>query len=265
VVSHGGASQRLGTPYRDDRPALGFFDSGYTPSPVPSPRQAPLTATPTTEQTQEPRVLLVDDHDLFRTGLRNLLEEQGVQIAGECDNGTDALRAVRELAPDVVVMDLNMPGISGVEATRQISMIAPLTRVLVLTISDQDADVMDAILAGACGYLLKDASITELMQGIRAASVGESLVSPTIAAKVLQRVRASSASHREAELIQSELSDREIEVLKLIANGKDNGMIAAELHISPKTVKNHISNILMKLQIENRIQAAVYAVRSGIV
>ncbi|HWJ32479.1 MAG TPA: response regulator transcription factor, partial [Gaiellaceae bacterium] len=103
--------------------------------------------------------------------MRNLLEDQGVQIAGECNNGTDALRAVRELAPDVVVMDLNMPGISGVEATRQISMIAPLTRVLVLTISDQDADVMDAILAGACGYLLKDASITELMQGIRSAAI----------------------------------------------------------------------------------------------
>ena len=213
-----------------------------------------------------PRVLLVDDHDLFRTGLRNLLEEQGdVDIVGECDNGTDALRGVRELAPDVVVMDLNMPGISGVEATRQISMVAPLTRVLVLTISDQDSDVMDAIIAGACGYLLKDASISELVQGIQAAAVGESLVSPTIASKVLQRVRASSSSQRDADLIRSELSDREIEVLKLIANGKDNAMIAGELHISPKTVKNHISNILMKLQIENRIQAAVYAVRSGIV
>src|SRR6476646_4043148 len=212
-----------------------------------------LTESANLTETPAPRVLLVDDHDLFRTGLRNLLEEQGVQVVGECDNGTDALRAVRELAPDVVVMDLNMPGISGVEATRQISMIAPLTRVLVLTISDQDNDVMDAILAGACGYLLKDASISELMQGINSAAVGESLVSPTIAAKVLQRVRASSASRRE------------IEVLKLIANGKDNAMIAGELHISPKTVKNHISNILMKLQIENRIQAAVYAVRSGIV
>ena len=207
----------------------------------------------------------MDDHDLFRTGLRNLIEEQGVLVVGECDNGTEALRAVRELAPDVVVMDLNMPGISGVEATRQISMIAPLTRVLVLTISDQDSDVMDAILAGACGYLLKDSSITELISGIQAAAVGESLVSPAIASKVLQRVRASSASPHEAELIQSELSDREIQVLKLIANGKDNGMIALELHISPKTVKNHISNILMKLQIDNRIQAAVYAVRSGIV
>jgi DNA-binding NarL/FixJ family response regulator len=227
--------------------------------------QAELSDPANTPEPVTPRVVLVDDHDLFRTGLRNLLEEQSVQVVGECDNGTEALRAVRELAPDVVVMDLNMPGISGVEATRQISMIAPLTRVLVLTISDQDNDVMDAILAGACGYLLKDASIGELIQGIQAAAVGESLVSPTIAAKVLQRVRASGASHREATTIQSELSDREIQVLKLIANGKDNGMIAIELHISPKTVKNHISNILMKLQIDNRIQAAVYAVRSGIV
>jgi DNA-binding NarL/FixJ family response regulator len=212
-----------------------------------------------------PRVLLVDDHDLFRSGLRTLLEEQGVDVVGEADNGTDALRQIREAAPDVVVMDLNMPGISGVEATRQIAMVAPLTRVLVLTISDEDADVIDAILAGACGYLLKDASIDELMTGIRAAAAGESLVSPPIAAKVLQRLRATSASPREAETIRSELSEREIQVLKLIANGKDNAMIAAELHISPKTVKNHISNILMKLQIENRIQAAVYAVRSGLV
>ena len=213
----------------------------------------------------EPRVLLVDDHDLFRAGLRNLLEDQNVQIVGECANGTDALRAVRELAPDVVVMDLNMPGISGVEATRQITSIAPLTRVVVLTISDQDGDVMDAILAGACGYLLKDSSIQELMAGIRAASHGESLISPTIAAKVLQRVRATSTQPEIANQIRAELSDREIEVLKLIANGKDNAVIAAELHISPKTVKNHISNILMKLQIDNRIQAAVYAVKSGIV
>jgi len=211
------------------------------------------------------RVLIVDDHDLFRTGLRNLLEEQGVHVLGEAASGTDAVRSVRENAPDVVVMDLNMPGMGGVDATRHIASIAPLTRVVVLTISDEDADVMDAILAGACGYLLKDASIDELMAGIRAAARGESLISPGIAAKVLQRVRATSAQPEIAEAIRSELSDREIEVLKLIANGKDNAVIAAELHISPKTVKNHISNILMKLQIDNRIQAAVYAVRSGIV
>ncbi len=229
----------------------------------------PQTSEPleTTERIDESplRVLLVDDHDLFRTGLRNLLEEQGVEIIGEAGDGALAVTQVRELAPDVVVMDLNMPGMTGVEATRQITSIAPLTRVLVLTISDHDADVLDAILAGACGYLMKDASIDELMDGIRAAAIGESLISSHIAGKVLQRVRATSSQPEMAETIRTELSDREIEVLKLIANGKDNAMIAGELHISPKTVKNHISNILMKLQIENRIQAAVYAVRSGIV
>ena len=212
------------------------------------------------------RVLIVDDHDLFRSGLRNLLDvEQGVQVIGEANGGQEALRIVRELAPDVVVMDLNMPVMSGVDATRHITAVAPLTRVVMLTISDQDNDVIDAILAGACGYLLKDSSIQDLMAGIRAAAMGESLISPTIAAKVLQRVRASSTRPEIENTIRAELSDREIEVLKLIANGKDNAMIAAELHISPKTVKNHISNILMKLQIDNRIQAAVYAVRSGIV
>jgi len=211
-----------------------------------------------------PRVLLVDDHDLFRTGLRTLLDDQEVQVVGECANGSDALDAVRELAPDVVLMDINMPGLSGVEATREITKTAPLTRVLVLTMSDEDADVMDAIIAGACGYLLKDTSIPELMQGIRAAAVGESLVSPTIAAKVLQRVRAAGVLQNGAQPVRAELSDRELQVLKLVANGMDNAAIAADLHISPKTVKNHISNILMKLQIENRIQAAVYAVRSGL-
>lgn len=216
-------------------------------------------------QSESLRVLIVDDHDLFRTGLRNLLEEQSVQVIGEAATGAEAVRIVREIAPDVVVMDLNMPGMGGVDATRHISAIAPLTRVVMLTISDEDSDVMDAILAGACGYLLKDSSIEDLIAGIEAAAKGESLISPTIAAKVLQRVRATSADPEIATQIRTELSGREIEVLKLIANGKDNAVIAGELHISPKTVKNHISNILMKLQIDNRIQAAVYAVRSGLV
>ena len=216
------------------------------------------------EEKTDLRVLLVDDHDLFRTGLRNLLEEQGLQIVGEAANGMDGIRLVRELAPDIVVMDLNMPGMTGVEATREITSFAPLTRVLVLTISDQNEDVMDAIVAGACGYLVKDSSIQELIRGITAAAVGESLISPPIAAKVLERVRAVTLDQG-AQTIRAELSERELEVLRLIANGKDNSQIAAALHISPKTVKNHISNILMKLQIENRIQAAVYAVRSGIV
>jgi DNA-binding NarL/FixJ family response regulator len=210
------------------------------------------------------RVLLVDDHDLFRTGLRTLLEEQGVDVVGEAANGLDAVQLVQEQAPDVVLMDLEMPGKRGIEATREIAAAAPLTRVVVLTISDQDADVMDAIVAGACGYLLKDATIQDLLRGILVASRGESLISPAIAAKVLQRVRASSPDLEAAETLQAQLSDRELQVLKLIANGKDNAEIARELFISAKTVKNHISNILLKLSIENRIQAAVYAVRSGL-
>jgi DNA-binding NarL/FixJ family response regulator len=218
-----------------------------------------------TKGLDELRVLVVDDHDLFRTGLRNLLEEQGVNIVGEAENGETAIRLASDLAPDVVVMDLNMPGVGGVETTRRLSSLAPLSRVVVLTISADDDDVMNAVMAGACGYLLKDSSIQELIAGIRAASEGESLISPQIAAKVLQRLRAQSKDVDAAKTIRAELSDRELQVLKLIANGKDNAQIARELFISPKTVKNHISNILMKLQIENRIQAAVYAVRSGIV
>jgi DNA-binding NarL/FixJ family response regulator len=218
-----------------------------------------------TKGLDELRVLVVDDHDLFRTGLRNLLEEQGVNVVGEAENGETAIRLASDLAPDVVIMDLNMPGAGGVETTRRLSSLAPLSRVVVLTISADDDDVMNAVMAGACGYLLKDSSIQELIAGIRAASAGESLISPQIAAKVLQRLRAQSKDADAAETIRAELSDRELQVLKLIANGKDNAQIARELFISPKTVKNHISNILMKLQIENRIQAAVYAVRSGIV
>ena len=210
-------------------------------------------------------MLLVDDHDLFRSGLRSLLEEQGLQVVGEADNGREALRLVGELAPDVVVMDLKMPGLTGVETTRQVTSIAPRTRVVVLTISADDDDVMEAVVAGACGYLLKDSSIDTLIAGIRAAASGESLISPQIATKVLQQLRAQTADTTAAKTIRTELSERELEVLRLIANGKDNAEIARELFISPKTVKNHISNILMKLQIENRIQAAVYAVRSGLV
>ena len=218
-----------------------------------------------TKGLDELRVLVVDDHDLFRTGLRNLLEEQGVNVVGEAENGETAIRLASDLAPDVVIMDLNMPGAGGVETTRRLSSLAPLSRVVVLTISADDGDVMNAVMAGACGYLLKNSSIQELIAGIRAASAGESLISPQIAAKVLQRLRAQSKDADAAETIRAELSDRELQVLKLIANGKDNAQIARELFISPKTVKNHISNILMKLQIDNRIQAAVYAVRSGIV
>jgi DNA-binding NarL/FixJ family response regulator len=213
----------------------------------------------------ELRVVLVDDHDLFRSGLRGLLEEQGLNVVGEAENGQQALRLVPELAPDVVIMDLKMPGLTGVEATRKISSVAPLARVVVLTISADDDDVMNAVMAGACGYLLKDSSIDQLIAGIRAAANGESLISPQIASRLLQWFRSQAADTDAATQIKTELSERELDVLRLIAMGMDNADIARELFISPKTVKNHISNILMKLQIENRIQAAVYAVRSGLV
>jgi DNA-binding NarL/FixJ family response regulator len=221
-----------------------------------------LIEPPEPTTTFSTRVLLVDDNDLFRAGLRTLLEEEKVDVVGEARTGADALVEIGNVAPDVVVMDLNMPGMSGVEAIRQMAAIAPRTRVLVLTASHEDADVMDAIMSGACGYLVKDSSIHDLLTGIRAAANGESLISPAIASKVLHHLRIGTSPPEEPT--PSGLTDREMQVLRLIANGQDNAQIAAELHISPKTVKNHISNILMKLQIENRIQAAVFAVRSGL-
>ena len=221
-----------------------------------------LVGPPEPTPTFSTRVLLVDDNDLFRTGLRTLLEEEKVDVVGEARTGADALLEIGNVAPDVVVMDLNMPGMSGVEAIRQMAAIAPRTRVLVLTASHEDADVMDAIMSGACGYLVKDSSIHDLLTGIRAAANGESLISPAIASKVLHQLRTGTSQPEEPQ--PSGLTDREMQVLRLVANGQDNAQIAAELHISPKTVKNHISNILMKLQIENRIQAAVFAVRSGL-
>ena len=221
-----------------------------------------MAESPATATASSPRVLLVDDNDLFRRGLRTLLVDEKVDVVGEARTGAEALAEVGTAVPDVVVMDLNMPGMSGVEAIRQMAAVAPMTRVLVLTASHEDVDVIDAVMSGACGYLVKDSSIDELLAGIRAAANGESLISPAIAAKVLQRLRAGPSPPEDSTL--AVLTDREMQVLRLIANGVDNAQIAAELHISPKTVKNHISNILMKLQIENRIQAAVLAVRSGL-
>ncbi len=217
-------------------------------------------------QDQEPiNVVLVDDHELFRGGLRDILEDQGVNVVGEADNGERGAELVAELAPDVAVMDLNMPGVGGVEATRRIAAQMPTTSVLVLTISSDDETVMQAMMAGASGYLLKDASVEELVAGIRAAAAGESSISPRIASKLLVWLREGHAEQRTPEVARADLSDREIEVLRLLAAGKGNAAIAEELFISPKTVKNHIASILVKLQIENRIQAAIYAVKAGLV
>jgi DNA-binding NarL/FixJ family response regulator len=216
------------------------------------------------EPAASPRVLLVDDHEIYRAGLRGLLEEQGIDIVGEAVDGEGALSLVEAKHPNVVIMDLNMPGIGGIEATRQITLVAPLTRVIMLTVSSAAPDITDAVLAGACGYLLKSATTGEIVNGISAASRGEALLSPSVAAKLLERVREAPARPTMPDPTQAALTDRELEVLKLLASGMDNAEIGRTLFISPSTVKNHISSILLKLQIENRIQAAVYAVRSGL-
>ena len=218
------------------------------------------------ETHEEISVVLVDDHDLFRGGLREILADQGIRVVGEAPDGERGVEIVADLAPDVAVMDINMPGVGGIEATRQIAGRTPATRVLVLTIASDDDSIMQAMMAGASGYMLKDAPVEELVAGIRAAAAGESSISPRIAAKLLAWMREGGRAEQSApETVGTDLSDRELEVLRLLSAGKGNAEIAQELFISPKTVKNHIASILAKLQIENRIQAAVYAVKAGIV
>jgi DNA-binding NarL/FixJ family response regulator len=188
-----------------------------------------------------------------------------MSVAGESTRGEEAVKAAQELDPDVVLMDLRMPGIGGLEATRQIVALAPRSRVLVLTVSDADGDVIEAVLAGASGYLVKDSSLEDLVRGVELAAAGKAAVSPSVATKVLERVRATTPDPELAAHICSELSRRELQVLRLLAGGRDNVEIGRELVISPKTVKNHISSILAKLQVENRVQAALQAVRAGLV
>ena len=218
-----------------------------------------------TDENEPIRVIVVDDHDLLRKGVRDLLSEHGLQVVGEASDGDDAVRLVAHAAPDVVVMDLNMPRMSGIEATRRLARVSPTSRVLVLTVSADDETVADAIEAGASGYLLKDASGDEIASGVRAAAAGEALISPRIASRLLERLRPEEGSQGPGSGTGAELTDREAEVLRLLAAGRDNAGIAQELYISPRTVKNHISSILAKLHVDNRIQAAVYAVRKGLV
>jgi NarL family two-component system response regulator LiaR len=214
---------------------------------------------------REIRVVLVDDHALFRSGLHDLLEQHGVDVAGEVDDGTSAVEVVRDAAPDVVLMDVNMPGISGIEATMRIRAVAPTAQVIMLTVSADEQDVEDSICAGACGYVLKDAPVDQILAAIREAVAGESHLSPRIAANILEHVRASPSRPTLPEEGRAELTERETEVLRLMAEGKENAQIAEELFISVQTVKNHVSNILAKLEVENRVQAAVQAVQSRLI
>jgi DNA-binding NarL/FixJ family response regulator len=212
--------------------------------------------------TEPLRVVLADDHRPFRKGLARLLQGQGIEVVADVSNGEAAIRAVEELAPDVVVMDLNMPGMSGVEATRRVAELAPASPVLVLTVSAQEADVTEAIVAGAMGYVLKDSPIEEVAQGIRAAAVGHSVISPRIAMILLQRARDALAAQGPA---QPHLSARELEILRLMAQGQSGRQIADNLVVTRSTVRKHTSSILRKLQVENRVQAAVRAVRNDLV
>jgi DNA-binding NarL/FixJ family response regulator len=214
-------------------------------------------------QRDDPKVIVVDDHELFRHGVIGLLEERGIPVAGEAGLAADAIRLAEELGPCVVLMDLRLPGMSGVEATQRLAVVAPLARVLVLTVFVDDQHIIDALLAGACGYVLKDAPIEQIVEGIRAAARGESLISPRIASRLLRRLR--EPDEIEVAVSDEVLTPRELEVLTLLSRGLDNSEIAHALYLSQHTVKNHVSTILAKLQVENRIQAAVRAVRGGLV
>ena len=208
-------------------------------------------------------MVLVDDHAVFRNGLRELLEERGIDVVGEASDGATAVELVRDVAPDVVVMDIAMPGMSGVEATMESRSAAPCARVIMLTVSADERDVDEAIAAGACGYVLKDAAVEEIVAGVRAAAVGEALLSPRVAAGILERARTNAAASL-PDWARAKLTGREREVLNLMAEGKANAEIAEELFISPHTVKNHVSNILGKLESQSRIEAAVKAARGGL-
>jgi two-component system, NarL family, response regulator LiaR len=208
--------------------------------------------------------MLVDDHSFFRRGLRQMLTALGLDVVAEAGSAERALAIASRVAPNVVVMDLNMPGMDGTEATRRLAARAPGARMVVLSAVANDEAVMRAILAGARGYLVKDDPPEEIASGVRAVHGGRALLSQRVGGLVLERLRQREAE-RVREPLNVELSDREIGVLRMLAQGLENAKISAELNLSTSTVKTHVSNILGKLQLENRIQAAVYAAKKGLV
>jgi NarL family two-component system response regulator LiaR len=206
-------------------------------------------------------VIIVDDHAIVRQGLRTYLDlQQDIEVAGEASNGSEAITLARETLPDIVLMDLVMPNTDGVEATRAITALSPSTRVIVLTSFSEDEKVFASIKAGAQGYLMKDVLPTELVRAIRTVHRGEAQLDPEIARKLMQEF-----TNPQPTTPKHDLTERELEVLRLIAQGKSNKDISEELVLSEKTVKTHVSNILQKLHLSDRTQAAVYALRQKIV
>ena len=204
---------------------------------------------------------VVDDQELFRRGLTMLLGvEDDIEVVGEAGDGVAATELAASSVPDVILMDVRMPKRSGIEACVAIKEVAPTARIIMLTVSDEEADLYDAVKNGASGYLLKDSSIDEVAQAVRVVADGQSLISPSMAIKLLDEFKQMSRTDRQ-QVPSPRLTDRELEVLKLVAQGLNNREIAKRLFISENTVKNHVRNILEKLHLHSRMEAVIYAVR----
>ena len=212
------------------------------------------------------RVLLVDDHALFRKGIASMLAaERGFDVVGEAGDGLEALERARELMPDVILMDIFMPGVNGLEATRRIKEALPYVKIVMLTVSEEDQNLFEAIKRGAQGYLLKKIEPQELFAMLKGVVQGDAPISRATAAKILREFAHQSRRADATPSPGENLSPREKEVLELITHGRSNKEIAAALAIAENTVKNHLNNILEKLHLENRVQAATFALREGLV
>jgi DNA-binding NarL/FixJ family response regulator len=217
---------------------------------VPSGRREPV------------RVMIVDDQELFRRGLAMLLAaEDDIDVVGEAGDGEEATTLAAAVAPDVILMDVRMPRLSGIDACVSIKRVVPSAKIVMLTMSDEEADLYDAVKNGASGYLLKDASIDQVAEAVRVVADGQSLISPSMAVKLLEEFKAMSRGGAADDAITPKLTGRELEVLNLVAHGLNNREIARKLFISENTVKNHVRNILEKLQLHSRMEAVMYAVR----
>ncbi len=207
------------------------------------------------------RVLVVDDQELFRRGLIMLLgSDSDIEVVGEAADGITATELAVKTAPDVILLDVRMPRRTGVEACRAIKEAVPSAKIIMLTVSDEEADLYESVKNGASGYLLKDSSIEEVAQAVRVVNEGQSLISPSMAVKLIDEFKQMSKPERE-QGPALRLTDRELEVLRLVAKGLNNREVAKELFISENTVKNHVRNILEKLQLHSRMEAVMYAMR----